>query len=245
MLTFLGIGAQKAGTTWLYAQLNKHPQISFPGGKEIHFWDRLDDPKRISAYLARFGDTHRYQGEITPAYALLPVAVITHIQRVAPDVKLFYLLRNPIERAWSSALMALGRAEMTFEEASDAWFIDHFRSSGSLRRGDYATCIRNWHQIFPTEQLLLLRHEAIQTRPEELLRQCYRHIGVAAPATDLLADCRERVFAGPGHSLRPNLRAALVELYRPRVAALEDLLGEDFSAWLRGPAETCGIRRTD
>lgn len=240
MLTFLGIGAQKAGTTWLYAQLNKHPQIGFPGGKEIHFWDRLDDPNRIPAYLARFGDPTQRQGEITPAYALLPVDVITRIRRVAPEVKLFYLLRNPIERAWSSALMALGRAEMTFEEASDAWFVDHFRSSGSLRRGDYASCIRNWRQVFPTEQLLLLRHEAIRTEPEALLRQCCRHLGVAAPDADLLAGCRERVFAGPGHPLRSALRAVLVELYRPRVAALEDLLGEDFSPWLRAPAAACG-----
>ena len=42
MLNFLGIGAQKAGTTWLFENLKRHSQIDFPaGGKEIHFWDEF------------------------------------------------------------------------------------------------------------------------------------------------------------------------------------------------------------
>jgi hypothetical protein len=53
-----------------------------------------------------------------------------------PDARLIYLIRNPIERAWSSALMALRGAEFAFDEASDAWFIDHFHSRGSLSRGN-------------------------------------------------------------------------------------------------------------
>lgn len=40
MLDFLGIGAQKAGTTWLYEKLRLHPDIAFPAGKEVHFWDQ-------------------------------------------------------------------------------------------------------------------------------------------------------------------------------------------------------------
>ncbi|MCB1382473.1 MAG: sulfotransferase [Notoacmeibacter sp.] len=40
MLDFLGIGAQKAGTAWLFYRLREHPEAWFsPGGKEIHFFD--------------------------------------------------------------------------------------------------------------------------------------------------------------------------------------------------------------
>jgi hypothetical protein len=38
--TFLGIGAQKAGTTWLHRMLSLHPDIGMPEQKELHFWDR-------------------------------------------------------------------------------------------------------------------------------------------------------------------------------------------------------------
>lgn len=34
---FLSIGAMKAGTTWLYSLLERHPQIHFTPEKEIHF----------------------------------------------------------------------------------------------------------------------------------------------------------------------------------------------------------------
>ncbi len=37
----LGVGAQKAGTTWLHAQLKKSPTFESLGPKELHFWDRL------------------------------------------------------------------------------------------------------------------------------------------------------------------------------------------------------------
>jgi hypothetical protein len=40
---FLGIGAQKAGTTWLARNLAAHPQIWMPPIKEIHYFDRPPD----------------------------------------------------------------------------------------------------------------------------------------------------------------------------------------------------------
>jgi hypothetical protein len=58
------------------------------------------------------------QGEITPAYATLDEVTIREIAALAPNLRVFYSLRNPIARAWSSALMALERSEMTIDDAS-------------------------------------------------------------------------------------------------------------------------------
>lgn len=45
---FLGIGAQKAGTTWLYANLSAHPGIWMPPEKELHYFDeKVRDSKRL------------------------------------------------------------------------------------------------------------------------------------------------------------------------------------------------------
>src|SRR4051794_11487807 len=38
---FLCIGAQKAGTSWLFVQLQQHPQVWMPPVKELHFFDHL------------------------------------------------------------------------------------------------------------------------------------------------------------------------------------------------------------
>jgi hypothetical protein len=51
--------------------------------------------------------------------------------RLVPNVHVFYSVRNSIARAWSSALMALERAEMTIDDASHLWFLDHFKSARS------------------------------------------------------------------------------------------------------------------
>ena len=44
--TFLGIGLQKAATTWLHTQLETHPQVWVPPRKELHFFDMLELPKQ-------------------------------------------------------------------------------------------------------------------------------------------------------------------------------------------------------
>lgn len=234
MLSFLGIGAQKAGTTWLYEQLNRHPQLAFPLGKEVHFWNRPHNPATVADYLDRFAQLDAIAGEITPAYGMLPLETIQEIHHHAPSLRLIYLIRNPINRAWSSALMALQRAEMTIDEASDQWFSDHFHSAGSMKRGDYQTCLQNWRAVFSDKQLLVLRFERIVTEPESLLNRCFQHLGVAPQDSEQLQKqgCRMPVFTGPGIPLRPTLRPVLRALYQDRIKQLARHLDMDLSAWL-------------
>ena len=157
MLSFLGIGAQKAGTTWLYEILRQHPELGFPAGKESHYWTlrtNARDAGAVGAYLALFQDPRRREGEITPAYAALDEAAIACLGAAVPQLRLIFMMRNPLERAWSAALMVLARLDMEYAEASDAWFLTLLRSRASLDRGDYATTIRRWCRWFPREALL-------------------------------------------------------------------------------------------
>ena len=45
---FLCVGAQKAGTSWLYRQLEPHPDFWMPPVKELHYFDQLSWTKRGS-----------------------------------------------------------------------------------------------------------------------------------------------------------------------------------------------------
>jgi hypothetical protein len=121
---FLGIGAHKAGTTWLYRQLAAHPEIGFTADekrvgriamKERHFWcrdlhSRRDRPRwpgpldqALVAYRARLPDG-KISGDITPHYAILDEEVVRQVAESLPGVRLVYLLREPRTRAWSSAV---------------------------------------------------------------------------------------------------------------------------------------------
>lgn len=233
MIFFLGIGAQKAGTTWLYEMLRLHPQINFPAGKEVHFWDQ-HYWRGIDWYKSLFigGEkSNLATGEITPAYAIIPPDKIQECYAHFPNLKLVYVLRNPIERAWSSAKMALARAEMKTSEASDQWFIDHFRSGGSMARGDYEQCIRNWLSYYPRRQMLICLFDHLQSDPEGLLRRCFDHLGADQDKYDWSSDLRKRVFPTTERALPHQLRSELQTIYRSKIESLAEYLQTDLTTW--------------
>jgi hypothetical protein len=231
MLIFLGIGAQKAGTTWLYEQMRHHPDIDFPRGKEAHFWDRKVD-RDVTWYRNLFGDNRSViSGDITPAYAILTPDLIRECGEEFPDLRIIYILRNPIERAWSMAKMVLARTGMKTAETPDQLFIDHFRSGGSIMRGDYEQCLRNWLSVYPERQLLVCYYEDLKTQPETLLRCCFRHVGVEEDNYDWSVDLKLKVFASQDDPLPDHLRLELQRIYLPKIASLEKFLGKDLSDW--------------
>ena len=234
MLKFLGIGAQKCGTTWLHRTLSRHPDVGFPGGKEVHFWDTHLGTRGLAWYAGLFKHERKLEGDITPAYGFLPVEIIQQIRRWAPpDLRLIYMIRDPRERAWSSARKALERAEMTHDEASDQWFIDHFRSAGSMQRGNYEGCIRNWRTVFPEDSLLVVRYEELCHDPVTLANRCLEHLGIQQHlfTEQDLPSLQERQYAGDGVPLRPSLRLVLDDLYQPQISALAHYLNMDLSDW--------------
>jgi hypothetical protein len=227
MLNFLGIGAQKCGTTWLFETLSSHPQIAFPGGKEVHYWDKPAG-RSEQWYFGLFGNNEQRNGDITPAYGFLTPTVIARIYSLAPQLRLIYLIRDPMERAWSGARMALARAEMTDEDATDAWFIDHFKSKGSLARGDYQNCIQQWRSIYPSNQLLILRLEAIRQRPVQAANRVLRHLGLEdffkPEHTESLT---KKIFEGDATPIRPSLQPVLRDIYADKIVALDYYLANE------------------
>jgi hypothetical protein len=77
-LSFLCIGAQKSGTTWLHVMLKKFPMLSLPDQKEVHFWD-WNRKKGLRWYSDQFPQKskHLLCGEITPCYAILDDAEVS------------------------------------------------------------------------------------------------------------------------------------------------------------------------
>jgi hypothetical protein len=231
MINFLGIGTQKAGTTWVYEVLRHHNDVFFPPMKEVHFWDGGCYAQGVDWYNNLFvGGQSKVTGEITPSYGFIPHNKIKEIYGLYPDLKLFYLVRNPTDRAWSSALMALKRSEMTINEASDQWFIDHFKSNGSIIRGDYLNAIGNWTSVFPKKQFLLLQYEDIAKNPAEIMTKICNHIGVEASIFvkenhDLL---EKKIFSGLGHKIRPQLKKFLDKLYNEKNTVLAEEHGVDY-----------------
>jgi hypothetical protein len=234
MLRAIGIGAQKSGTTWLYERLRTHPEVAFPAGKEVHFWN-ANIRRGVDWYRSLFSCPEKCEMEITPAYGILPSPTIAAIAREFPGLRPIYLIRNPIERAWSSAKMAMVRAELKAKEASLDWFRVHFHSEGSVSRGDHEANLRRWREFFPADQIKVVMFEDIKSDPKQTLLDICNHIGVngrpyeAKAATELA----QPVFMGPEIEMTAEVRNELIKIYERKIEHLGFYLGKDLSGWLR------------
>ena len=230
---FLGIGAQKAGTTWLHRNLQCHPDCYFPPGiKEIRFFDARFywSLRKYSSFFEPAGE--RVTGEITPGYGALRRGRIRFVRRLMPRVRLVLILRNPIERAWSHAVMDLATTRGRRLEEVEEWeFLAHFRSSGARRQGSYAAMLERWLSVFPEEQLLVAFFEDIAERPRDLLSRVFRHIGVSEPADWERFPYDSQIHGGLPAALPDAYRESLREIYRGELEALAARLGGPARGW--------------
>jgi hypothetical protein len=106
-LHFLILGGQKCGTTWVHTLLQKCKLVSLPAQKEVHFWD-WHYKKGIDWYIRQFEqNSSKHLGEITPDYVVLPPTTIAEIHRCFPNLRLVFIARDLVERAWSAMVMEL------------------------------------------------------------------------------------------------------------------------------------------
>ncbi len=122
-ISFFVVGAQKSGTTALHHQLSKHPSIYLPSTKETHFFDdgHGEYHNGLDYYFEKyFADKQDSQiaGEIDPEYLFFP-EVAARLAEPFPSVKLIFILREPISRAFSHYQMSFSRGldRLPFEQA--------------------------------------------------------------------------------------------------------------------------------
>lgn len=179
--SFVGIGGVRTGSTWLHHNLAAHPDLFLPAAKEMHYFNlRLHRGiRRYATTFAKAGD--RKPGEITPSYGVMPEWRIRLMRSLMPDVRLVLIVRNPIDRAWSHAIMkltrtrAMERRDVTTEEL---WA--HFMSPESQARGRFTDIIDTWTRIFPADQLHIAFHDHIAEQPKTMLTGIFEHIGVTS-----------------------------------------------------------------
>ncbi len=243
---FVMLGAQKAGTTSLYAHLSAHPSVAPATRKEVHFFD-LNHQRGMSWYRAHFPmrgahDRGRVTGECSPYYLFHP-AVPERLVSALPAAKLIVLLRNPVERAYSHYQHEVrnARESLDFEEACEreeerlAGEAERLRSESGyqsfahlrcsyLARGRYAEQLEAWRARVPKERMLILSAEDYAERTGELFGQVCRFLGLF----DWEPPAFPTYYVGSYEPMRPDTRQKLVEYFRPHNERLYALLGRDF-----------------
>lgn len=165
---FLIIGAAKSGTTTLYRYLTGHPGVFMPKLKEPEFFstDQLY-LNRQKWYLSLFraaGDD-KLCGEASTAYTRWPhtADAAERIYRWVPGVKLIYIMRHPVDRAYSQYAHDMRReVKMTFEQALEA-------TSLYIDSSMYLYQIERYLRWFPRDSFLFLTTDDLRRDPEKVM----------------------------------------------------------------------------
>lgn len=233
---FLVISPPKTGSTWLAANLRAHPKLFVPAVKEVKYFSSFFKALDLNWYLDQFSPgAGRVKGEASPSYALLPVERIRLVRQLLPRVKVIFLMRDPIARAWSHAKHNYRFKEANFigrTEELDAVIHHQWQENLShewpLACGDYLGQLRRWLAVFPREQLFVGFYEAIVDRPATLLCEIFAFLGVDA-GVDLSAfPVHQRLLPGLDRELPAVLERALLRLLHARTVELASFLRENF-----------------
>ena len=181
--TFLGIGAPRCATTWLHHVLRQHPEIQMTAVKEISFFGRTCLRHDLAWYEAMFDPTAErpaasVRGDISPWYTRVSPQSVAAAHRLMPDAKLVFIIRNPIDRAWSHALMELTDWGRGKRHTPPVWrFLFHFERRRQIWFSDYERTIDSWTTCYPQSALHIDLYDRLLREPGEFLRDILAHIG--------------------------------------------------------------------
>jgi Sulfotransferase domain len=183
------IGAQKAGTTSLKNYLSEHPSIKSHYAQEFSFF--YDDEEYTLGVQKAF---KKYFTE--KETAILQIAKHAHlyssekaIERLYhhnPNCKLIFILRNPVERTFSSYMMEklYNRVDFEFDQlehainGSDLLQLEPWQREAILEFGYYENFLPSIYKYFPKNQVRLVLFEDFMSKPMELCQTVFRELNL-------------------------------------------------------------------
>jgi hypothetical protein len=198
--TFIGIGPARCGTTSVYHYLKQHPQVFMSPVKETHFFAYqvsepdflhnraiLDEPVRsLEAYemLFKDADTAKAAGEISPCYFWWD-GVPAAIRRTIPAAVIFCILRNPVDRAYSSYRMHVdnGTEIRSFEQVVSAELDSPSKyplaaENYFIRIGFYARHLTRYVEQFGRRGVKICFYDDLERSASRFMRELFSFIGV-------------------------------------------------------------------
>lgn len=164
-MTFLMIGAPKCATTSISTILRNHPQIGFTDSMLIDFFSRSSN-QNYDEYHRHFHFDHDKVafGECSTSYSCYPELnqnIHQDIHAYSANMKLIYIVRDPIERTFSDYIHDLERGRTTQN------IIETLKNNPRpLYSSRYYSQIMQYLRYFPKEQLLILSYEKFCSEKE-------------------------------------------------------------------------------
>lgn len=176
--TFILIGAPKAGSTSLHHYLAQHPEIHMSNPKEPNYFIKEKNFDRGRTwYEALFDAPAEAFGESSVGYASSHryEGVPERMHRLLPDVKLIYLLRDPIDLIISGYMnnLARGRETGTLEEV-----LTNPVGHNYVNACRYHMQLQAFLNYYPMERIHILTNHELKYERRDTLASVFRFVGV-------------------------------------------------------------------
>ena len=224
-LNFICVGAQKTATTWLYNEFRSHPQFAMPK-KEMKFVPfpkfQMPSDEDLKKYTSKFDRFKKMSGDITPYYMIvdwLPEYISTKL----PNTKVFAVLRNPIDRAFSQYRMCKHLHPKKFGK-----FISCFQSDAAFMktRGDYAKFVKGWQSALG-DRFKVFLYDDLQSDSLSFMNSVYEWLG-ANKVESVKGKLRPAYF-NDGRKINPDARKEVSVAYADQIKELSSLLGRELN----------------
>jgi len=230
----VGIGAQRAGTTWWWrGAIRSHPGFvrDVKPGKELHFFDRFWDGRQVpddlaAAYARQFPrPPGAITGEWTPRY-MHDFWALPLLHRCAPDARILVMLRDPVERYRSGLAREMRLA------GEDGMPLEIAIVGDAVHRSLYSPQLRRLFELYPPERVLVLQYERCRAEPRAEMQRTQAFLGLE-PLTDVPPDLDRQVGgrrepAPLADELRAELGDRLADDARQTAGLCPDV---DLSLW--------------
>jgi hypothetical protein len=240
IVDILGIGAQKSATSWAANVLSKHSEVWVPkealSGKEMRFWT-FHYRKGVDWYRAQMQPSvpGKLRMDFSPDYAAMSEARVKECAETSPDARIIYILRNPVERDWSSLKMIAAAngvdvKTQTFDQLK-AHFEKWYKQVGVF--SEYSATISRWRKHYSADQFFIGFYDDVSSAPLETYDALISHCGIKKklPEKRLEHVLNIKVFKGVDAPMPEEFRRFLRERHMPELDRLERLVDRNLSSW--------------
>ena len=226
---FIVIGAMRAGTTSLYAYFSQHPQVGSTLEKEPDYFIAAQYAKGLDWYKAQFQTGYEVLCDISPNYSKVNVfpGVPERIHALLPDVRLIYIVRDPVKRFVSQYKHMLARG-FSLPEPQAMCAVEGDLPGPEVRLGldqpyhhilsasAYARQLKAYLPYFAMDRILIVDFEELRRDEAAQLKRIRRFLGLGC--------------VGPSHLPRFNSTAELSRLPAPVLRYARD---SRLGGWVR------------
>ncbi len=177
--TFFVIGASRSGTTFIYQQMTKHPQVYPSKIKDLFFFNRNYD-KGLDWYADFFVNTDNYLhiGDFSMEYYMHPECA-PRIKKHIKDAKIICSIREPVERVFGNYYWE----QLTYNNVSrkaynKMTFVEYAQVPKVFLFGDYYNTLKPYYEHFPRENILVLFYAELKQSPQKYIGKICDFLGL-------------------------------------------------------------------